>query len=139
MPYICVDENGCIKRGSVAEIEKVKLLDEIERLKTAIKRLREDRDLWSNRALEKQAILHDLEKAGIKIPEDIAIVGFNNNPISRVIDPNLSTIHYPGQEMGEIAATTLINRLDNKQPENLLTIVLNHKLIIRESSNRNNQ
>jgi LacI family transcriptional regulator len=83
------------------------------------------------------ACLSDLKQAGIRIPEDIAVVGFNNDPISRVIEPNLTTIHYPGQEMGEIAATTLINSINNMHSANLNTLVLRHNLIIRPSSVRN--
>ncbi len=82
------------------------------------------------------AVMYELKHAGVKIPEEIAVVGFNNIPISRIIDPNLSTINYPGEEMGEIAALTLINKLDNDQNDNLSSIVLNHELIIRESSKR---
>jgi LacI family transcriptional regulator len=83
------------------------------------------------------ACIRELKLAGVKIPEEIAVVGFNNDPISRVIEPNLTTIDYPGQEMGEIAATTLINKLKKQPTGNLNTIVLRHKLIIRESSLRN--
>lgn len=77
-----------------------------------------------------------LKKAGVKIPEEIGIVGFNNNPISKVVEPNLSTIDYPGQEMGEVAATTLIDILKNTGSAKLNTIVLHHELIVRESSLR---
>jgi LacI family transcriptional regulator len=77
-----------------------------------------------------------LKRAGIRIPEDIAVAGFNNEPVSQVIQPNLTTINYPAQEIGEIAATTLINKLNNSQTVNLSTIILEHKLIIRESSLR---
>ncbi len=80
------------------------------------------------------ACMRELKRAGITFPRDIAMVGFNNDPIANVIDPNLSTIHYPGEEMGEVAAATLINKLDNTQAANLDTIVLRHKLIVRESS-----
>ncbi len=82
------------------------------------------------------ACIQVLKKAGIKIPDDIAVVGFNNDPISRVIEPNLSTIDYPGQEMGEIAATTLINKLKKLPTGNLNSILLRHNLIVRESSLR---
>lgn len=82
------------------------------------------------------ACIRELKLAGLKVPEDIAVVGFNNDPISKVIEPNLTTIDYPGQEMGEIAATTLINKLKKQPTGNLNTIVLRHKLIIRESSLR---
>jgi LacI family transcriptional regulator len=80
--------------------------------------------------------IRELKRAGIRVPEDIAVVGFNNDPIARVIEPNLTTIDYPGKEMGEIAATTLINKLKKHPTGNLNTIVLRHKLIIRESSLR---
>ncbi len=59
------------------------------------------------------ACIRELKQAGIKIPDTIAVVGFNNDPIARVVEPNLTTIEYPGQEMGEVAATTLINKLRN--------------------------
>ena len=82
------------------------------------------------------AAMYQLKKAGLKIPGDIAVVGFNNNPISRVIDPNLSTIDYPGLKMGEIAAKTLINKLENNIKNEMKPIVLKHELIKRESSLR---
>jgi LacI family transcriptional regulator len=77
-----------------------------------------------------------LKQAGIKIPEQIAVAGFNNDPLSKVIEPNLTTMNYPGQEMGELAAATLIRKLDNKEGTSLNTIVLHHNMIIRESSLR---
>jgi LacI family transcriptional regulator len=80
------------------------------------------------------ACIRELKLAGIKVPKDIAVVGFNNDPISTVIEPNLTTIDYPGREMGEIAATTLINKLKKQPTGNLNSIVLRHHLIIRESS-----
>jgi LacI family transcriptional regulator len=82
------------------------------------------------------AIICELKQAGIRIPEDVCVAGFNNDPISRVVEPNLSTVHYPGREMGEIAAGTLINILKGQQSELLNSIVLNHSLIIRQSSLR---
>lgn len=80
------------------------------------------------------AAIVELEKAGIKIPDDIAVVGFNNEPISRVVQPNLTTIEYPARQIGEIAATSLINKLKNNQSDILTSIVLTHSLIIRKSS-----
>jgi LacI family transcriptional regulator len=87
------------------------------------------------------AIIVELEKAGVKIPEEIAVAGFNNEPVSQFIQPNLTTIDYPAREIGEIAASSLINKLKNSQIPNVSTIVLKHKLIARRSSamgNHNN-
>lgn len=80
-----------------------------------------------------------LKIKGVRIPDDLAVVGFNNDIISRMIEPNLTTTNYPGYEMGEVAMKNLINHL-NGQAENLLqntnTITLRSELIIRESSLR---
>jgi LacI family transcriptional regulator len=73
---------------------------------------------------------------GIRIPDDIAVVGFNNEPISQVIRPNLTTIDYPAREMGEIAAASLIEKLNASSSVDLSRIIMNHKLIVRESSLR---
>lgn len=82
------------------------------------------------------ACMRQLKLAGINVPQDIAVVGFNNDPISKVIDPNLTTINYPGHEMGEVAAATLVNKLDQPNSPSVNTIVLRHELIVRESSTR---
>jgi LacI family transcriptional regulator len=82
------------------------------------------------------ATMVELQEAGVKIPDDIAVAGFNNEPISQVIRPNLTTVDYPAREIGEIAATALIDKLNNSQSINYSTIVLKHSLIIRQSSLR---
>ena len=78
-----------------------------------------------------------LKQHGYAIPDDIAVVGFNNDPVSQVIAPNLTTIHYPGQEMGEIAAQSLINHLNGLlRISTTNTILLNYELLVRGSSQR---
>jgi LacI family transcriptional regulator len=83
-------------------------------------------------------VMKILKEKGINIPSDIAVAGFNNDPIATVIEPNLTTIHYPGKEMGEIAMQSIIHHLNgslNIHPAN--TIILHSKLIVRDSSLRN--
>jgi LacI family transcriptional regulator len=78
-----------------------------------------------------------LKQAGINIPSDIAFAGFNNDPVSKVIEPNLTTINYPGYEMGEVAARNLINHLNGTSPlHSTNTIVLRSELVVRASSMR---
>ena len=80
-------------------------------------------------------VMQILKDAGIRIPKDIAIVGFNNDSIGKIINPKLTTINYPGFEMGQIVARTLINHLKGVWDMNLTnTIVIKSELIIRESS-----
>ncbi|MBI1342217.1 MAG: substrate-binding domain-containing protein [Terrimonas sp.] len=78
-----------------------------------------------------------LKKAGLRVPEDIAVVGFNNDPVSKVVEPNLTTINYPGYEMGEMAARNLINHLNGSVPlHSTNTILLRSELVVRASSLR---
>ncbi|HMR93862.1 MAG TPA: substrate-binding domain-containing protein, partial [Chitinophagaceae bacterium] len=81
-----------------------------------------------------------LKENGIRIPEDIAVVGFNNDAISKIVAPRLTTIDYPGIDMGEIAARNLIDHLKGVSDiKNTNTIVIRSVLIVRESSLKKNR
>jgi LacI family transcriptional regulator len=72
---------------------------------------------------------------GINIPADIAVVGFNNDDISKLVQPRLTTINYPGKDLGEIAARNLIDQLNNKTLLQITNrIIVRSELIIRQSS-----
>jgi LacI family transcriptional regulator len=76
-----------------------------------------------------------LKEHGIRIPDDIAVVGFNNDAISRIMEPTLTTIDYPGAELGKIAARNLIDHLQgNKDLGQTTTIIVRSELLVRESS-----
>lgn len=78
-----------------------------------------------------------LKEHGYRIPEDIAIVGFNNDAISKIVEPQLTTINYPGIDIGEIAARNLIAHLKGDiQITQTNTIIVKSELIIRKSSLR---
>jgi LacI family transcriptional regulator len=78
-----------------------------------------------------------LKENGIQVPADIAIVGFNNDAISKLVEPNLSTVDYPGKYMGEIAAQNLVEQLKGKDiAQRTSTVVINSGLIVRGSSLR---
>ena len=76
-----------------------------------------------------------LRSEGYRIPEDIGIVGFSNEPFSRVVSPSISTIEQPAFLMGQKAAELILNQIEN-QEKSFTTLVLPTELIIRESSNR---
>jgi len=80
-------------------------------------------------------VMQIFKDAGIRVPQDIAIVGFNNDSIGKVISPKLTTINYPGFEMGKIAAQHLINHLKGLWDMGLTnTVIIKSELIVRESS-----
>jgi LacI family transcriptional regulator len=79
--------------------------------------------------------LQTLKEGGLRVPEDIAIVGFNNEVISRIIQPKLTTINYPGEEVGEQAARSLLDQLTSPSSARTTdTIIIRSELIIRDSS-----
>ena len=76
-----------------------------------------------------------LQKKGVKVPAQIAIVGFSDGRFSGIIEPNLTSVDQHGYEMGSVATEMLLNRLLNPDatfaPQ---TRVLNANLIVRDSS-----
>jgi LacI family transcriptional regulator len=79
-----------------------------------------------------------LKEAGIRIPNDIAFAGFNNDPISKIIEPNLTTVSYSGYAIGEAAVTTLINHLNGLSSiKTTNSIILRSDLVVRASSLKN--
>jgi LacI family transcriptional regulator len=82
------------------------------------------------------AVICQLKRTGINVPDEVAVVGFNNVHVSRIIEPSLTTIHYPGMEMGEVSASALIELLNLSETPITKKIVLDHSLIIRESSKK---
>lgn len=74
-------------------------------------------------------------EAGLEIPRDIAVVGFDDIPLSRHVRPGLTTVRQPLYELGSIAAGIVIRLLDRTRneiqpPEN---IKLETEIVIRES------
>lgn len=81
--------------------------------------------------------IQTFKQLGLRIPDDIAVVGFNNDTISQLMEPQITTIDYPGNEIGESAATHLIDLLNNPNDPTLhQKVVIDSKLIIRGSSRR---
>ncbi|GAB3574769.1 LacI family DNA-binding transcriptional regulator [Spirosoma luteolum] len=78
-----------------------------------------------------------LKEHGLRIPDDIAVVGFNNDVIGKIIEPQLTTINYPGMEMGKTAARQLTNHLRGIASLNTTgATIIQSDLIIRQSSVR---
>jgi len=124
-----------IKEGFIFE-SKLMNSDGIEAAKKMLKLIKTDGVFSSNDTAAIGAMQH-LKALGIKIPEDIAIVGFSNEPVSIVIEPSLSTISQSDFEMGQIATKLLIGQIENKTDLKLVdTKILQPQLIIRDSSRK---
>ena len=73
-----------------------------------------------------------LSEAGLHVPDDVAVVGFDNIPIAAFTAPPLTTIHSPLLAMAEAAAHLLVNLVEGQSPP-LLEQVLDTELIVRAS------
>ncbi len=75
-----------------------------------------------------------VKEKGLRIPEDVAIVGFNDEPIMNLLTPKLSSVAQPAFEMGRRAARVFIEHIHAEGKPDIETIVLKPQLMIRESS-----
>ncbi len=73
------------------------------------------------------------QEAGLRVPEDVSIVGFDDVALAACSSPALTTIRQPLELMGQIAAKTLIDRIENKA-EYQSEIVVKPELIVRSST-----
>ncbi len=79
-----------------------------------------------------------IKKAGLKVPDDIAVVGFSNTPVSLIIEPTLTSINDHAFEMGQAAARLVIRQIEESD-KNIVseTIIIQNDLVIRDSTKRN--
>jgi LacI family transcriptional regulator len=78
-----------------------------------------------------------LHKLGLKIPGDIALLGFTNTQLAEVLNPPLSSVYQPGFEMGKKATEMLISVIESRYPiTEFETAVLPTEVFIRASSQR---
>ncbi|AZR73753.1 LacI family transcriptional regulator [Anoxybacter fermentans] len=71
---------------------------------------------------------------GLKIPEDISIIGHDDIDIASIIRPGLTTMTQPKYKLGQIAAEMLIKRIEGLESDNQQEVVLNTELIVRDST-----
>ena len=74
-----------------------------------------------------------IKEAGLNIPGDIALVGFDDLKFSATLEVPLTTVAQPFRDIGEKSAEILLNKLEGIEPGNIQKIALTPELIIRES------
>ena len=75
-----------------------------------------------------------LQEMNLRVPEDIAVVGFDDLPASLVTFPFLTVAAQPAYEMGKKAIEILLDRLDGKMPDQFQEVVLPAEIVVRKSS-----
>ena len=83
--------------------------------------------------------LQVLKEKNIKIPEDIALVGFGNEPFTDMVTPRITSVHQHSVEIGKQAANTFLKYMGQDTIDQQLNkIILDSKLIVRDSSHKKN-
>jgi LacI family transcriptional regulator len=77
-----------------------------------------------------------LKEAGVRIPDDVAIVGFSEDIMATIVEPPLTSVRQPMKEMGQQAAKLILEQIKSEKPIKPKTYVLEAKLNIRKSSKR---
>lgn len=73
-----------------------------------------------------------LGRAGIRVPEDVAIIGFDDSPVATAVQPNLTTVRQPSHQQGQQMAEVLLTLLAGGAPEHVT--VLDTELVVRDSA-----
>ena len=77
--------------------------------------------------------LHEIKSAGLRVPQDISIIGFDDIRYAEVTDPPLTTISQPAEEIGERVMYRLCRRIETGKGASSLPELVPHKLVIRQS------
>ena len=81
--------------------------------------------------------LEVLKEKEIKVPEEIAIVGFGNEPFTSLVTPSITTIEQHSTEIGRLTAEAFLRRIDEgDKPPSLNKIILEAELVVRGSSKK---
>lgn len=76
--------------------------------------------------------LEAIQEEGLRMPDDIAIIGYDDMPWARALNPPLTTVRQPGYELGRRAMELLLERV--REPDRSTTVVMLHpELVVRRS------
>jgi LacI family transcriptional regulator len=78
-------------------------------------------------------VLHYCFKNSIRVPQDLAVIGFDDLTESAFFSPTLTTITHPLREMGNLAVKTLLKQIDG-HPSSENVITLKTELVVRDST-----
>lgn len=77
-----------------------------------------------------------IKERGLQMPTDIGLVGFNNEPVTSLVTPSISSVEQPAFELGKAAAKLFLEQMHHEEDLSHIEKVLKPKLIVRESSSR---
>lgn len=83
------------------------------------------------------SVIQYAKSKGIKVPEELAVIGFNDDPICQIIDPPLSSVYHPAEDMGETAVKQALMVLEGLEELDIAnSMTMDTHVVVRASSNR---
>lgn len=86
--------------------------------------------------LQALGFLRAVTQVGRKIPQEVGILGYANEPFTEIIEPSISTVKKKSEELGYQAAMVYFQEILNKEVNEIITKVIESELTIRKSSRR---
>lgn len=83
-------------------------------------------------------VLSGLKKLGVKVPQDVGVLGFSNSDLSSVSSPSLSSIHQPGRRIGIKSVNMVLDYIERNEDITDRDVVMKTRVVVRESTLRNN-
>lgn len=80
--------------------------------------------------------LHELKSAGISIPTDMSVIGFDDVRYAEITDPPMTTVRQPAEDIGRRVAQHLFFSIEEGTPSDVSPEILAHELIVRQSVTR---
>ena len=74
-----------------------------------------------------------VREAGLRVPDDISLIGFDDIPWAKYSDPPLTTVQLPAESLAQSACTLLLDLINNKDSDKQNQIILDTELIVRKS------
>ena len=77
--------------------------------------------------------MHAIKSRGLKVPADVSVIGFDDTRYAEILDPPLTTIWQPAEEIGERVMLRLLQEIEQGKSRISEPEIVSHKLVVRES------
>lgn len=120
-------ENGWVTAG------KLTIRDSIEATHLLLKHPNRPTAIFCANDEMAMGCLHAIKSAGLRVPRDVSVVGFDDVRYAEILDPPLTTVHQPARLIGERVMHRLFREIEEGRSVNAKPEIVPHKLIIRDS------
>ena len=78
--------------------------------------------------------IHGMNSAGVAVPSDVSVIGFDNSKVARIVAPQLTTVASPMHLLGEVAVRNLVSIIGGAHSWTGQPLMLPTRLVVRQST-----